>query len=119
MEFYEDSFREEYFGEIVFSHIGGKKILTALLFSIRQSFEAVFDATITILKPIADLVLTITGDNGSEFAYHEKISNELKTDFYFAHPYSSWERGLNENTIGLVRQYFKKGLTLMMYRMKN
>jgi len=54
-------------------------------------------------------VLSITADNGSEFAYHEKISRELNTDFYFAHPYSSWERGLNENTNGLVRQYLKKG----------
>jgi IS30 family transposase len=42
-------------------------------------------------------------------AYHEKISKELNIDFYFAHPYSSWERGLNENTNGLVRQYLKKG----------
>jgi transposase, IS30 family len=47
--------------------------------------------------------------SGSEFAYHEKISKELGADFYFAHPYSSWERGLNENTNGLVRQYIKKG----------
>lgn len=54
-------------------------------------------------------VLSITADNGSEFAYHEKISRELNTDFYFAHPYASWERGLNENTNGLVRQYLKKG----------
>ena len=46
-------------------------------------------------------MLTITGDNGSEFAYHEKISKALNADFYFAHPYSSWERGLNENTNGL------------------
>jgi IS30 family transposase len=53
-------------------------------------------------------VFSITGDNGSEFAYHEQISNELNTEFYFAHPYSSWERGLNENTNGLVRQYLKK-----------
>jgi transposase, IS30 family len=49
------------------------------------------------------------GTNGSEFSFHEKISKELNTDFYFAHPYSSWERGLNENTNGLVRQYLKKG----------
>ncbi|MDX2164509.1 MAG: IS30 family transposase [Gammaproteobacteria bacterium] len=51
----------------------------------------------------------MTADNGSEFANHEKISQELNADFYFAHPYSSWERGLNENTNGLVRQYLKKG----------
>ena len=54
-------------------------------------------------------VLTITGDNGVEFAGHEAISKALDTKFYFAHPYSSWERGLNENTNGLIRQYVKKG----------
>lgn len=53
-------------------------------------------------------VKTITSDNGREFAYHQSISQQLKADFYFAHPYSSWERGLNENTNGLVRQYFPK-----------
>ncbi len=55
---------------------------------------------------------TLTSDNGSEFARHEAISRQLKADFYFAHPYSSWERGLNENTNGLVRQYIKKGSKL-------
>lgn len=58
-------------------------------------------------------MLSITGDNGSEFAYHEKISNSLNTEFYFAHPYSSWERGLNENTNGLVRQYVAKSSSLI------
>lgn len=53
-------------------------------------------------------VLTITSDNGREFAHHQQIAQQLKADFYFAHPYSSWERGLNENTNGLVRQYFPK-----------
>lgn len=66
-------------------------------------------ATIDGLKNYFDSVLSITADNGSEFALHEKISKELNADFYFAHPYSSWERGLNENTNGLVRQYLKKG----------
>ena len=56
-----------------------------------------------------DLVLTLTSDNGKEFADHELISSGLNADFYFAHPYSSWERGTNENTNGLVRQYFPKG----------
>lgn len=58
---------------------------------------------------IKEYVHTITSDNGSEFARHEEISVELNVDFFFAHPYSSWERGLNENTNGLVRQYLKKG----------
>ena len=55
----------------------------------------------------------IRSDNGSEFAKHEEISQALNVDFYFAHPYSSWERGLNENTNGLVRQYIKKGAELI------
>jgi transposase, IS30 family len=74
-----------------------------------KTAELVAQATISGLTSISDNVLTITGDNGTEFAYHEKISNALKADFYFAHPYSSWERGLNENTNGLVRQYLSKG----------
>ncbi len=50
----------------------------------------------------------MTADNGKEFAYHEQISQALGAKVYFAHPYSSWERGLNENTNGLLRQYFPK-----------
>jgi IS30 family transposase len=52
---------------------------------------------------------TITSDNGSEFASHERITEKLGAQFYFAHPYCAWERGLNENTNGLIRQYFPKG----------
>ena len=74
-----------------------------------RTAELVTSSTIKGLKPHIDKVFTITGDNGSEFSYHEKIAKQLKADFYFAHPYSSWERGLNENTNGLVRQYLKKG----------
>lgn len=79
----------------------------------RKSANLVARATIDGLKRYSDLVHSITGDNGSEFAHHETISKELMTDFYFAHPYSSWERGLNENTNGLVRQYLKKGSCFM------
>lgn len=74
-----------------------------------KSAAAVTQATIALLKPFKNIVHTITADNGKEFAYHEKISNALEVEFYFAHPYSSWERGLNENTNGLLRQYFPKG----------
>ncbi|MEM1003024.1 MAG: IS30 family transposase [Bacteroidota bacterium] len=74
-----------------------------------RTASQVTGATIKALKPFLENVHTITGDNGSEFAHHEQIAKKLKADFYFAHPYSSWERGLNENTNGLVRQYLKKG----------
>jgi len=66
--------------------------------------EALFDS----LYPIKSHVLTLTSDNGKEFAYHEDVSFDLNADFYFAKPYHSWERGLNEHTNGLVRQYFPK-----------
>ncbi len=65
-------------------------------------------ATLALLMPFKGLVHTITSDNGKEFAYHEKIAKGLACEFYFAHPYHSWERGLNENTNGLLRQYFPK-----------
>ena len=51
---------------------------------------------------------TITADNGKEFAGHQTISQVLGVDFFFAKPYHSWERGANENTNGLIRQYFHK-----------
>ena len=63
---------------------------------------------IELLKPYRSQVHTITSDNGKEFASHEEIGKKLKADFYFAHPFASWERGTNENTNGLIRQYFPK-----------
>ena len=65
-----------------------------------------------LLSPHKDKCHTITFDNGKEFAEHETIAAELKASVYFAHPYSSWERGLNENSNGLLRQYFPKGMEL-------
>ena len=73
-----------------------------------KSAELVMAATIRLLMPFAGAVHTITADNGKEFAYHQQITAELKAAVYFCHPYSSWERGLNENTNGLLRQYFPK-----------
>lgn len=71
--------------------------------------ELVRSAAVELLSPIAHWVHTITADNGKEFAEHEKISEAIKAAIYFAHPYASWERGTNENTNGLIRQYFPKG----------
>jgi IS30 family transposase len=64
------------------------------------------------LAPFGSLVKTLTYDNGREFAFHQEIDKELGTNGYFAHPYHSWERGLNENTNGLIRQFFPKGKDL-------
>ncbi|MDP1125503.1 IS30 family transposase, partial [Klebsiella pneumoniae] len=61
------------------------------------------DAIIDMLMPYADHVHTITADNGSEFVEHKAVAEALGAEFYFAHPYSSWERGLNENFNGLLR----------------
>ena len=63
---------------------------------------------IALLTPLADRVHTITVDNGKEFVLHEEITAALQAPIYFSRPYAAWERGLNENTNGLVRQYFPK-----------
>jgi IS30 family transposase len=54
------------------------------------------------------VVKTITSDNGKEFADHKQIAKDLAALYYFAHPYHSWERGSNENTNGLLRQFIPK-----------
>ncbi|NQU33597.1 MAG: IS30 family transposase, partial [Bacteroidetes bacterium] len=74
----------------------------------RHTKEATADTIKRLLSPISEKVHTITADNGKEFADHVAISETLKCDFYFAHAYSAWERGTNENTNGLIRQYFPK-----------
>jgi IS30 family transposase len=68
------------------------------------------DKLIEILSPLAKqgYVKTITADNGLQFAQHERVSSVLGATMYFARPYHSWERGTNENTNGLIRQYLPK-----------
>ena len=61
-----------------------------------------------LLEEWIPYIHTITSDNGKEFAQHEEIAGNLMIDYYFAHPYHSWERGANENLNGLIRQYFPK-----------
>ena len=88
-----------------------RKTKLTLLAKVEQKTAVlVSQAIISLLNPIQDRVKTITSDNGKEFSKHENIANRLEADFFFAHPYSSWERGLNENTNGLVRQYFPKSM---------
>ena len=77
--------------------------------------EEVCQATIRLLKPIKAHLNTITADNGKEFSLHEYAAQELDVDWYFADPYSAWQRGTNENTNGLIRQYIRKGSDLNDY----
>ena len=67
---------------------------------------------LSLLMPFKTVVHTITSDNGREFAQHEAIAKALSADYYFAHPYASWERGANENMNGLIRQFFPKKMRL-------
>ncbi len=70
--------------------------------------KEVTKALIEMLLPLKPITKTITSDNGKEFAYHKEVTEALDTDFCFPHPHSSWERGLNEHTDGLIRQYLPK-----------
>ncbi len=92
--------------QAIVSLVERKSKLTRLARVTHNTAELVAQAMTVQLAPLQ--VKTITSDHGREFAKHQSIAQQLKADFYFAHPYSSWERGLNENTNGLVRQYFPK-----------
>jgi len=74
----------------------------------RRTAQAVRQQVCKLLLPVKDKVHTLTSDHGKEFADHELIAKTLQLKFYFAHPYAAWERGTNENTNGLLRQYFPK-----------
>ena len=78
----------------------------------QKTAENVGSAMVRCLEPVKELVHTITADNGKEFAGHSTVSEELDAGFYFATPYHSWERGLNEHTNGLVREFFPKSQNL-------
>jgi IS30 family transposase len=92
----------------ILSIVDRKSKLTLLRILPRGTAENVKNAMVEALKQVEGLVRTITSDNGKEFAQHQEIAEQLDADFYFANPYCSWERGLNENTNGLVRQYLPK-----------
>jgi IS30 family transposase len=74
-----------------------------------RTAAVVENAILDLLKPYQEATHTITFDNGKEFTNHQSIGENLQSAVFFAHPYASWERGTNENTNGLIRQYFQKG----------
>lgn len=73
-----------------------------------KNADSLADTVIDMLLPYKNVVKSITSDNGTEFARHQKIAKKLNIEFYFAHPYASWERGLSEYSNKLIRQYIPK-----------
>ncbi|MDW7680411.1 MAG: IS30 family transposase, partial [bacterium] len=90
------------------SAVERKSHLTCLKRVAYKKADLVTAAITQKLGAFKDKVHTLTVDNGKEFAFHQQMAAELDAAVYFAHPYRSWERGLNENTNGLIRQYFPK-----------
>jgi IS30 family transposase len=77
-----------------------------------KTAAAVRKAVVRGLRPHQARVQTMTYDNGREFSDHAGMAKDLDARIYFAHPYASWERGVNENTNGLIRQFFPKNRDL-------
>jgi IS30 family transposase len=75
----------------------------------RYTAEVVEKTIISLMELLPRRNYTLTVDNGKEFASHESVAETLQIKVYFADPYSAWQRGLNENTNGLIRQYVPKG----------
>jgi IS30 family transposase len=78
----------------------------------RATAQLTTQRTISLLQPHKDNIKTITSDNGSEFHMYKDIEQALGIQIYFATPHHAWERGTNENTNGLIRQYLPKGTSL-------
>lgn len=74
----------------------------------RRTAEQTRSAIRRRLKSLPHRVRSVTFDNGREFADHRGIARDLNSQVFFAHPYRAWERGTNENTNGLIRQYLPK-----------
>ena len=96
-------------GSVLMTAVERKTRFTVIALAPDKTAEAVKNAILGALIPLASQVETLTYDNGKEFAQHDVIAEQLQAKRYFAHPYHSWERGLNENTNGLIRQYVPKG----------
>jgi len=78
----------------------------------RATAELVLNVTIQLLEPYRPWIKTITADNGSEFHMYKQLEAALGIPVYFANPHQAWQRGTNENTNGLIRQYLPKGMSL-------
>ena len=97
---------------VLLTYVDRKSKFTKIVKLPNKTATAVLNGTKKTLAKLARFVHTITYDNGKEFSGHLDISKILQTQCFFATPYHSWERGLNEHTNGLIRQYFPKSCDL-------
>jgi len=95
-------------GAVIASMVERKSRFTRLAKAKNKTTDEVISSINERMQPLASFVFTVTFDNGREFSKHQLVADSLDTLVFFAKPYHSWERGLNENTNGLVRQYFPK-----------
>jgi IS30 family transposase len=102
---------------VIITHVDkASKFLVAGL-GRRKTVEQVNQVTIVLFSEIPqEQRRTMTFDNGKEFSGHQELSQELNLSCYFANPYHSWERGLNEHTNGLLRQFFPKQTNLKLVK---
>ena len=96
-------------GKVLATVVERRSRFSLIVAAENKTAQAVCSAIMKAMKPHAQDVHTLSYDNGKEFAYHQRLSKGLGAQSFFAHPYHSWERGLNENTNGLIRQYLPKG----------
>lgn len=89
---------------LILVHLVNKEAQT-----VRKAFEAEFKKIPKLMRK------TLTYDNGTEMAQHKLFTKNTKVNVYFAHPYSPWQRPTNENTNGLLRDYFPKGTDLSVH----
>ena len=95
-------------GVVLVTVVERKSRLSLIGLSNNKTAQSVKEVIIKLLSSLSSCVHTLTYDNGPEFARHEEIDKALNSNGYFCHPFASGERGTNENTNGLIRQYLPK-----------
>ena len=100
-------------GPVLLTLTERKSRFTVLALAKRLTAPVVREEICSRLLPFKGRLYSLTSDRGKEFAEHVQISKALGIAYYFAHPYSAWERGTNENTNGLLRQYFPKSTSFL------
>lgn len=79
-----------------------------------RSKDSMFEAMEQLTKSLPkDVFKSFTSDRGKEFACYSDVESDLGIDFYFADPYSAWQRGTNENSNGLLREFYPKKQTCL------